>query len=69
MVPILDPFYRPVYNEKAEILDKVYNDAYIDFITGARSLDEFDAFVEEWLAAGGQEVLDEAQQVYDENLK
>lgn len=66
---MLDPFYRPVYNEKVEILDKLFTNAHIDFITGARSLDEFDAFVEEWLKSGGQDVLDEAQKVYDENLK
>lgn len=66
---LLDPFYRPVYNEKAEILDKLFTNAHIDFITGARSLDEFDAFVEEWLKSGGQDVLDEAQKIYDENFK
>lgn len=39
------------YNAEA---DTLYKKNFIDFITGARSLDEYDAFVEEWLAAGGE---------------
>ena len=57
--------YRPVYDEKLEILDKIYKNAHIDFITGARDLTEWDTFVEEWMNAGGKEVLEEAQAAYE----
>lgn len=33
--------------------------AYLEFITGARSLDEFDQFAAEWLERGGQTYTDE----------
>ncbi|WP_042196513.1 extracellular solute-binding protein [Paenibacillus camerounensis] len=36
------------------------NEAYIAFITGERPLEEFDSFVKEFMAAGGAEVLREA---------
>lgn len=66
---VLDPFYRPVFNQKTEVLDKIFTNAHMDFITGERPLDEWDDFVAEWLAAGGDEVLVEAQELYDANLK
>ena len=37
----------------------------IDFITGERDISEFDAFVEEWNAAGGTQVLEEAQEYFE----
>lgn len=50
----LEKFVAPevgtAYNAEAAI---VYQKNLIDFITGARSLDEYDAFLEEWRAAGG----------------
>lgn len=61
----LVPFNRPVFSEKSETLERIVDDAYIDFITGARSLDEFDAFVEEWKTAGGTAVLEEGQAIID----
>lgn len=36
--------------------------AYLEFITGARSLDAFDQFVAEWLERGGQVYTDEVNQ-------
>ncbi|MFR5072670.1 MAG: hypothetical protein ACLTDS_11310 [Bianqueaceae bacterium] len=61
----LVPFNRPVFSEKSETLERIVDDAYIDFITGARSLDEFDTFVEEWKSAGGTAVLEEGQAIID----
>lgn len=49
----------------ADALNRFSTQNYVDFITGAKSLDEFDAFVEEWYQMGGTEVLTEAQEVYD----
>lgn len=62
---IFDPFYRPVYNEKTEVLDKIYKNAHIDFITGTRPISEWDAFVAEWTQAGGEAVIKEAQDILD----
>ena len=39
--------------------------AHIDFITGARDLSEWDSFVDEWMSAGGEDVLAEAQEAYE----
>lgn len=61
---VLAPYYRPVYNAKSETINKIYQNAYLDFITGERPLSEFDQFVEEWLANGGQEVLEEGEEQY-----
>lgn len=41
-------------------LIQLRNEAYIAFITGERPLEEFDSFVKEFMAAGGTEVLREA---------
>ena len=62
---VIEPLYRPVYDDKVEILDKIYKNAHIDFITGARDLSEWDTFTQEWMDAGGKEVLEEAQAVYE----
>lgn len=40
-------------------LYKLENEAVIGFVTGSRSLDEFDKFVEEWNAQGGSQVTAE----------
>ena len=61
----IEPLYRPVYDEKYESLDTLYKNAHIDFITGARDISEWDDFVQEWLNAGGQQVLDEAQTAFE----
>ncbi|MFD0713060.1 extracellular solute-binding protein [Paenibacillus sp. GCM10027626] len=68
-IDILAPFNKPVYNETQDKLKQFTLQTYIDFITGRKSLNEFDDFVAEWKKIGGDKVLAEAQQVYDENLK
>ncbi|MCL2558935.1 MAG: extracellular solute-binding protein [Turicibacter sp.] len=37
---------------------------FVNFIIGNRSLDEFDDFIQEWLNMGGQEVLDDMNELY-----
>ncbi len=49
-------------------LQTIEEKAYIGFITGQRPLSEFDDFVEEWLDAGGNVVLEEARAVYREKF-
>ncbi|MDQ6423479.1 extracellular solute-binding protein [Paenibacillus sp. LHD-117] len=68
-IDILAPFNKPLYNETQDKLKQFTTQNFIDFITGRKSLDDFDAFVKEWMSMGGDKVLEEAQQVYDQNLK
>ncbi|KKO51763.1 hypothetical protein [Paenibacillus sp. DMB20] len=68
-IDILAPFNKPVFNENKDKLSQFTLQNYIDFIAGRKSLDEFDKFVSEWRTMGGDSVLEEAQRVYDENLK
>ncbi|WP_308638074.1 extracellular solute-binding protein [Paenibacillus silvisoli] len=68
-IDILAPFNKPIYNETQDKLKQFTTQNFIDFITGRKSLDEFDKFVSEWKSMGGDKVLEEAQQVYDANLK
>lgn len=48
-------------------LIKLRNSAYIAFITGDQPLEEFDNFVKEFMAAGGTEVLQEANEWYHQH--
>ncbi len=66
---ILGPYPKPVWSEKAAILNPEVDLALTEFITGARPIDQFDAYVENWMANGGREVLEEAQALYDKYLK
>lgn len=50
-------------------LDTIMETAYVAFITGQRPLSEFDDFVDQWLQAGGQEVINEATDVYTRLFK
>jgi putative aldouronate transport system substrate-binding protein len=66
---LLNPVQKPVYNEYKDRLDQFTKKNFIDFITGKRSLDEFDKYVKEWRDMGGDKVLAEAQQKYTEIFK
>lgn len=54
----------PSLTRNSPELIKLRNQAYIAFITGERPLEEFGKFVEEFMAAGGAEVLQEANESY-----
>lgn len=65
--------YEPLYpgcvvfsklNEYKAELQKIEDQAYIEFITGARPLSEFGDFVADWMAAGGTEVTAEIDEWY-----
>ncbi|MCU6709139.1 extracellular solute-binding protein [Paenibacillus sp. J5C_2022] len=68
-IDILAPFNKPVYNEVQDKLEQYTLQTFIDFITGRKSLAEFDDFIADWKKNGGDKVLEEAQQVYEEYLK
>jgi putative aldouronate transport system substrate-binding protein len=48
-------------------LIKLRNKSYIAFITGDQPLEEFDIFVKEFMAAGGTEMLQEANEWYHQH--
>lgn len=50
-------------NNQSILTDHV-NINFVSFIRGARDLSEFDAFVQEWLDMGGQQVLDDLTAAY-----
>jgi len=66
---LLSPIQMPTNNEYADRLKQLTSKAFLDFVTGKRSIDEFDKFVEEWKKNGGDKVLEEAQKKYDEIFK
>lgn len=66
---ILQPLVKPVFNEYNDRLNQFAIKNFIDFISGKRPIDEFDAYVQEWLGMGGDKVMAEAQQMYDTYLK
>jgi len=60
---ILRPIYRPVWAEKGTQLKDFCTKNIIDFITGARPIDEYEAFVEEAMNKyGGNEIMEEAEE-------
>ncbi|MGF7143015.1 putative aldouronate transport system substrate-binding protein [Anaerotaenia torta] len=65
---ILGNFKLPVWADvSAELPDM--NVIFAEMITGERSIDEFDAVVQEWMDKGGKEALEEAQQLYNERFQ
>ena len=53
----------------APTLQNLKIQAYSEFINGTRSLDEWDAFVEEYMNAGGTILQQEAQEYYETVIK
>jgi putative aldouronate transport system substrate-binding protein len=45
-------------------LQKITDQAYTEIITGQRPVDYFDTFVQGWLRAGGQQVLNDLDKIY-----
>lgn len=54
---------KPVWSDNKDHLTQLTLDNYIKFIIGDRPIDEFEDYVQEWLNAGGKEVLEEAQEI------
>ncbi|WP_309118690.1 extracellular solute-binding protein [Paenibacillus sp.] len=67
VIDILAPYNKPVYNEYQDKLEQFTLQTFIDFITGRKSLDDFDRFVDEWKKMGGDLVMEEAQRIYEES--
>ena len=54
----------PEFSKTIANLRDLTNKAYVDFIVGQRSIDEFDAYVQEWMDNGGKDVLAKVNEVY-----
>ncbi len=65
---IMGNFIRPVWNEVNADLPN-FETMATDIILGNAELDTFDQYVKDWYAAGGDRVMEEAQQIYDTYLK
>lgn len=50
-------------------LNKLEEETFIKYIIGEKSLDDFDNFVEQWKKQGGNEVLKETQEAYEQMNK
>jgi putative aldouronate transport system substrate-binding protein len=56
---------RPeIWLQNASVLQTLLETSFTDIITGAKPLDSFENFVQEWLRAGGQQTLDELEIMY-----
>jgi putative aldouronate transport system substrate-binding protein len=56
------------YTAALEVVRPLAVEAYTKFITGQRPLEEFDAFVADWYAQGGQLMTDEVNK-WNESMK
>jgi len=68
-VDLMGAMLTPVYNEYKDRLKTFTLKNFYDFIGGKKPISEFDKYVEEWKAMGGDKALAEAQQIYDQKLK
>lgn len=56
---------RPdVWLTNVSVLDTLTITTFTDIITGAKPVDYFDTFVQQWLKAGGQQTLNELEKMY-----
>ncbi|HHY83520.1 MAG TPA: hypothetical protein GX505_12725 [Clostridiales bacterium] len=54
------------YKEALKVMMQQY---YAEIIIGERPLDDFDEFVEQWYAAGGEQLTNEANELYEQQFK
>lgn len=53
-----------IWKQNSALLGDMVDTYFVDIIVGNRPLDDFDEFVQAWLAAGGQQTLDELEVMY-----
>ena len=65
-------WYSPVFYGTTETmktnnadLDKLREESFVAIVTGTKSVDEFDDFVEQWNARGGEQITKEVQEEVD----
>lgn len=62
-------WFSPVFFDTTETmktnsadLDKLQEETFVAIVTGAKSIDEFDSFVEQWKTRGGEQILKEIEE-------
>lgn len=60
----INRIYSPKQNEKQWDLDIAFNDRVTRMIVGNESIDKWDSAVKEYLSKGGQELIDEVNQLF-----
>jgi putative aldouronate transport system substrate-binding protein len=66
---VLAPTNRPVKDKYNHDLGTFSVKSYIDFITGTKPLDQFDQYVKDWKAKGGDQMVEESQKTYNDLFK
>lgn len=56
-----------IWKQNSSVLGDMVDTTFVDIIVGNRPVDDFDQFVDEWLAAGGQQTLDDMETLYPAN--
>ena len=68
-VPYSQEYYYKVPESAANfgsVLDQLRDQLYLDVILGKKKISEFDAYKTNWLASGGQMMLDDLNKIYRE---
>lgn len=63
------PVSGEVINKRDDLTKTIVDPYFTKVITGEESLDSFDDFVQEWLGAGGREITDEYNRLFEESGK
>lgn len=53
-----------IWRQNSSVLGDMVDTTFVDIIVGNKPVDAFDQFVTDWLAAGGQQTLDELEALY-----
>ena len=53
-----------IWKQNSAVLGDMVDTYFVDIVVGNRPVDDFDEFVQSWLAAGGQQTLDELEVMY-----
>jgi putative aldouronate transport system substrate-binding protein len=70
LVPnVTDPLISQTYTEKGTELDKIIKDARVKFIMGAIDENGFNKQVADWRAKGGDKIIEEYTQAYNQSQK
>ena len=46
-------------------LNKLQEETFVAIVTGSKSIDEFDDFVQSWKSRGGDQITKEVQEIVD----
>lgn len=63
------PLVSDIYARQGSQLDDIIEDARVRYIAGQISREEFDAEIERWYSSGGQSVIDELTEKYQELME